>query len=315
MLSRQAKKRLQTEPAKVIEQEIKAFAGTSPANRIPSIKDYFIFDEPLVKFADGGDSIFAEYKTIIAPTHLTPREALAKAYSKSPEDMPARLSVVSWILPITDKTRKSNRSETLTPSRLWSHTRWYGEQFNDAMREHVVELLSEVGYLAVAPAIQPYFKTETNEKGRYSNWSERHIAYAAGHGTFSLSDGFITERGVAHRCGSVVTDLMLPASPRTVKNPYSNCLFYVDGSCKACIARCPAGAITEEGHDKIKCQAYMHSISIGYSPRAREYDDDVSVYGCGLCQVKVPCEYRIPAKIQKSGIASDRDLSGAGDRG
>ncbi len=293
MLAQQPKERFQTESAQLIKEEIKAFVRTSPANRLPFIKDYFIFDEPLVKFADGDDPIFAEYKTIIAPTHLTPCEALAKACSKSPEDMPACLSVVSWILPITEKTRKSNRSETLIPTRLWAHTRWYGEKFNDALRRHLVEILTEMGYLAVAPILQPYFNRYTNEKGLYSNWSERHIAYAAGHGTFSLSDGFITERGIAHRCGSVVTDLVLPASPRTTNNPYSNCLFYVDRSCNACIARCPAGAITENGHDKIKCYAYHDDI--GYL--LKEYD--VGVTGCGLCQTKVPCEFRNPAKNPK----------------
>jgi len=289
--STKAKKRFQTEPAQFIEQAIKAFARTNPLNRMPFIKDYIIFDEPLVKFADGDDPIFAEYKTIIAPTHLTPREALAKTFNKNPEDMPARLSVVSWILPITDKTRKSNRRETLIPTRLWAYTRWYGEKFNDAVRKHVVKLLTGMGYPAVAPMLQTYFKVDANEKGPYSNWSERHIAYAAGHGTFSLSDGFITERGIAHRCGSMVAALVLPVSPRTANNPYSNCLFYVDGSCKACIDRCPAGAITEKGHDKIKCEAYQYD-DIVYL--LKEYD--VGVAGCGLCQVKVPCEFRNPTK-------------------
>ncbi len=299
MLSQEVKERFRTEPARFIEREIKTLTNTSPANRIPFIKDYIIFDEPLVNFADGNDPIFSEYKTIIAPTHLTPREALAKAYNKNPEDMPARLSVISWILPAVEETRKSNRAETRVPSRLWSHTRYYGEEFNNTMRKHVVELLTEMGYLAVAPMSQPYFKTNSNEKGPYSNWSERHVAYAAGLGTFSLSDGLITERGIAHRCSSVVTDLVLPASPRTAKDPYSNCLFYVDASCKACIARCPAGAITEEGHDKIKCQQYLRDI--GYSAAALRdgYDNDKSVAGCGLCQTKVPCESRIPAKKRK----------------
>ncbi|MFC2034668.1 epoxyqueuosine reductase [Chloroflexota bacterium] len=299
MFSQQAKERFQTEPAQFIDREIKTFVRTSPLNRMPSNKDSVIFDKPLVKFADGYDPIFAEYKTIIAPTHLTPHEALAKAYSKNLEDMPLHLSVVNWILPITEKTRKSNRSQTLAPSRLWSHTRWYGEQFNNALRNHVVEFLTGMGYLAVAPMLQPYFMRENNEKGPYSNWSERHVAYAAGNGTFSLSDGFITERGIAHRCGSVVTDLALSISSRTAKDPYSNCLFYVDGSCKACIVRCPAGAITERGHDKIKCQQYMSDF--GYSPQALKdgYDNDKSLIGCGLCQVKVPCEHRIPTKIPK----------------
>lgn len=208
--------------------------------------------------------------------------------------MPAHLSVVSWILPTPEKTRKSNRSETLAPSRLWSHTRWHGEKFNEALREHVVELLTELGYLAVAPFSQPYFKVDTNEKGAYSNWSERHIAYAAGHGTFSLSDGLITESGIAHRCGSVTTDLVLPVSPRTAESPYSNCLFYVGVKCKACIIRCPAGAITEKGHDKIKCYAYIDE-DISYLNEEYEVDKP----GCGLCQVKVPCEFQNPTKKLK----------------
>jgi len=294
-LSTDAKERLQTNPAQFIEQEIKKFVRTSPLNRLPFLNDYIIFDEPLVQFANGDDPIFTEYKTVIAPTHLTPREALAKAYGKSPEDMPAMLSVISWILPITEKTRKSNRRQRRVPSRLWSYTRsrLYGEKFNDALREHVVEHLIKAGYLAAAPFLQPYFKIDRNEKGPYSNWSERHIAYAAGHGTFSLSDGFITERGIAHRCGSVVTSLILPASPRTATNPYSNCLFYVDASCKACVARCPAGAITEEGHDKIKCWEYAYARD-NLAPLLKKYDVDMA--GCGLCQVKVPCEFQNPTK-------------------
>jgi len=289
------------EMAQFIEQEIKTFARTSPQNRLPMMDNYIIFDEPLVQFADSADPIFTEYKRIIDPTHLTPREALAQANDKSPQDMPAHLSVISWILPITDKTRNSNRKEMLVPSRLWSHTRWYGEKFNDALREHVVEVLTEMGYLAVAPMLQSYFKiVHENTKGPefFSNWSERHIAYAAGLGTFSLSDGFITERGIAHRCGSVVTDLVLPPSPRTADSPYSNCLFYANNTCNKCIARCPTNAISEKGHDKNKCDEYLESI--GYSSNMEGYDDNVSVAGCGLCQTKVPCEFKNPTtKLKK----------------
>jgi len=283
----------------LIEQEVRIFARTSPLNRLPSTDNQVIFDEPSVQFADGDDPIFTEYKTIIDPTHLTPHEALAKAYSKGLADMPEHLSVISWVLPITSKTRELNRRQTKIPSRLWSHTRWYGEKFNDALREHVVKLLTEMGYLAVAPMLQPYFKIEyenISEKGYYSNWSERHIAYAAGLGTFSLSDGFITERGIAHRCGSVVTNLVLPASSKKAKNPYSNCLFYVDGSCKACIPRCPAEAITENGHDKAKCREYQQSK---FHHLLEEYN--VGVVGCGLCQTKIPCEFTNPTKKLKTG--------------
>ncbi len=284
------------ETAQFIQDGIRSFVSTSPLNRITLPGNHHFFDEPLVQFADGDDPIFTEYKTIINPSHFTPRQALAEAPDQRPEDLPARLSVISWVLPITTRTRESNYRRTLGPSRRWAHTRWYGEQFNEALREHVVKLITNMGYLAVAPILQPYFRFwgYTEEKGYFSNWSERHIAYAAGLGTFSLSDGFITERGIAHRCGSVITDLTLPVSPRTARSHYANCLFYVDGSCRDCIERCPAGAITEQGHDKSRCREHLDNE---LSDLQEEYG--VDIIGCGLCQTKVPCEFQNPVRKLK----------------
>ncbi len=279
------------ETAKFIQEEVRAFTRTSQSNRMPDSDDDFIFDQPLVQFADGDDPIFSEYQTIIDPSHLKPREALARAYEKNPDDLPTRLFVISWILPITAKTRESNRPQKTVPSRPWVYTRQYGEKCNGALREHVVNVITSKGYLATAPFLQPYFKQMEINDGPSSNWSERHIAYAAGLGTFSLSDGFITKRGIAHRCGSVVTDMPLPVSPRTARTPYSNCLFYVNKKCRACIPRCPAGAITEQGHDKKKCRKYMYE-DISYIKQ--KYNVDVQ--GCGLCQTRVPCEFRNPAQ-------------------
>jgi epoxyqueuosine reductase len=286
-------------PAEIITNEIKSFVYKSPLNRMATSEKDVYFDEPLVQFADGADPIFTEYKSIIGPTHLTPREALALSEQKEAGKIPAHISVISWILPIAEATRKTNRLETRLPSRYWSHTRWYGEHLNDAVRKHVVALLKGMGYLAAAPALPGVIKVFRNEKGVYSSWSERHIAYAAGLGTFSLSDGFITERGIAHRCGSAVTSLEIPASPRTAAGPYANCLFYVNEKCGVCIQRCPSGAITEKGHDKARCQEYLHSI--GYDPSLLKngYDVAKSVAGCGLCQTKVPCEDRNPTRKLK----------------
>jgi epoxyqueuosine reductase len=290
----------QASAADLIITEIKSFARLSPLNRMPAYETDFIFDEPLVHFADGADPIFNEYQQLIGGEHLTPREALARIGCKAPDALPEHLSVISWILPITEKTRLANRRETRLPSRSWSHTRWHGEIFNEALRNHVVEFLTAKGYLAVAPGLPQYIKIFNNEKGMYSSWSERHVAYAAGLGTFSLSDGFISERGIAHRCGSVVTSLELPASPKTAGGPYDNCLFYVNEKCHACIERCPAGAITAKGHDKARCGQYLRDI--GYNPEKfrQGYNLETSVAGCGLCQTKVPCEALNPTtKLKK----------------
>ncbi len=324
MLSQKAKTNTDMDMTQFVEEEIKALVRTSPLNRMTDLDNQAIFDEPLVQFADGDDPIFTEYKTIIDPTHCTPREALAKGFNKSPEDMPDRLSVISWILPFTSKVRESNRRHTLTPSHYWAHGTVYGEEFNKAVRRHTVKLLTEMGYMAVAPTLLPYFLSPggrdlpdepsarkyallaggfgmefSKEKGFFSKWSERHIAYAAGLGTFSLSDGFITERGISHRCGSIVTSLVLPASLRTAKSPYSNCLFYTNGKCRACIDRCPAGAVTESGHNKIVCRGYEIYVD---KLLAGKYN--VFRVGCGLCQTKVPCEFRNPAESRKKEKAT-----------
>lgn len=291
------------DPAGFITSEIEEFTRNSPLNRMPDDAGQVIFDEPLVRFASGDDPLFTQYKTIISLSHRTPREALAQAYDKKPEEPPATISVISWILPVTQNTRKSNRGEKTHPSLQWAYTRWYGEKFNEALREHLVVVLKECNYLATAPGIGQFFRQERNEKGPYSNWSERHIAYVAGLGTFSLSDGFITEKGIAHRCGSVVTDLALPPDRCTANTAFSNCTFYVNGGCKACIPRCPAGAITEAGHDKIACFDYQREQFASLREELK-----VGNTGCGLCQTKVPCEFRNPVTRERS-LRTFRDYS------
>jgi epoxyqueuosine reductase len=288
----------QADTVQLVETEITNFVLSSPLNRMPGESNRIIFDKPMIRYAAGDDPIFKQYKTIIGPNHLTPREALALSLNKKPGDLPAILSVISWILPITFKTRQSNRGEKIQPSLYWANTRWYGEQFNDALHDHIVKVLTENGYHAIAPALQSYFKREYNEKGAFTNWSQRHIAYAAGHGTFSLSDGFITEKGIAQRCGSVVTDLVLPSSPRTANTPFSNCLAYAGEKCRACIIRCPAGAISEAGHDKVKCETYLTNQ---FAPLRKALK--VGNTGCGLCQTKVPCEFKNPTvNLRKTKI-------------
>ena len=203
------------------------------------------------------------------------------------------LSVISWILPVSQETRLSLRKETMVPSLRWNHTRWYGQDFNFKLQRYVVSLLEELGHEAIAPELAKFWETRELPDGMASNWSQRHTAYAAGLGTFSLSDGFITPKGIAMRCGSVVTDAVLTPTPRVYENHLSNCLFYRDGSCSRCIERCPVGAISEQGHDKKKCRQYLREQRAILKEMGREgyighYD------GCGLCQTKVPCETRIP---------------------
>ena len=116
-------------------------------------------------------------------------------------------------------------------------------------------------------------------------------AYAAGLGTFSLNDALITPKGIAHRLGSVITDLVIEPSLRIYPERRYNCLHYRENRCGACIGRCPVGALSRDGHDKNKCRSYVY----GTIPEAVAERYGVAATGCGLCQTKVPCEGVIPA--------------------
>lgn len=275
-----------------IRTELVRFVRESPHNRFPNSNERY-FDEPLVGFAAADDPIFREYKQIIGDFHHTPREVMATVFGEACR----AASVISWILPITKQTRESNRREATYPSLAWAQTRDHGEPFNTVLRQHLVAWLEGRGQQAVAPQLTPNWQAyPTTPVGIASTWSERHAAYAAGLGTFSLNDALITPKGIAHRCGSVVTDLPLTPNSRPYPHFRHNCLFYREGSCGLCIGRCPVGALSREGHDKTRCSQYVYGTVT--SAVAEQYG--VRQAGCGLCQTKVPCEGQIPSTTKQS---------------
>ncbi len=281
------------DPEKFIEKVITKFVQESSANRRKVDKGKY-WEAPLVGFASGEDPLFNQYKKIIGEFHFTPKEIFDLTFGKNKPSK--ELSVISWVLPASKDIRRSNRKETKYPSLLWAHARDFGEQFNMKLRNHLVSTLKKKGYKAVAPMNSPFWKQlRSPEVGMASNWSERHIAYACGLGAFGLDDGLITAKGKAIRLGSVVTDLPLKSSGKIYPHRQANCLYFFNKTCKTCAARCPAGAITEKGHDKDKCFEYSYSVV----SQTKKDEYGVKITGCGLCQTKVPCEFEIPKLIQK----------------
>ena len=268
-----------------LEHRLAAFVTADPGNRVeetyallPEHIGSPIFEAPLVGCAAANDPLFAYMKQradIYGPTLRLPEEWL-----------PGAVSVVSFFLPFSKAVRDSNRSDLSKPSDLWLHGRFEGQEILNRAAMFLAELFREAGGDIAVPATDPAFsvirdpsRAERGEPPYVSNWSERHAAFTAGLGTFSLSKHLITEKGVCGRFGSVITNLPLPVTPRSYTDPYEYCTF-----CGACQKRCSVNAIGPQEKDNRICSDYQKQMLAIFAPR----------HGCGKCQLSVPCETRRP---------------------
>jgi epoxyqueuosine reductase len=281
-----------SEHALWMDSIIKNFLDQPSENSLWPDKPEKTWGDPIIGFSQGNDPLYEAFKEHVCTMHWTPAEIFNLTFP----DRPAKaeeLTVISWVLPKSPATKADNRKETVYPSERWARARTFGEEINSRLRNHVVSALQEIGHDAVAPSLAPGFTWQNSEKyGFASNWSERHAAFASGLGTFGLCDGLITSAGKAMRTGSVVARIGITPTPRPYVSHTEYCLFYTKGSCRKCIERCPVGAITEAGHDKMKCFEHVFKAAIPYIKSHYGFDG----YSCGLCQTGVPCESRIPGK-------------------
>ena len=276
---------------------IRDFIAASPHNTMRNKTEDPAWDDALVGFASGADPIWQQYKEYVGPFHWTPWEVFNQHCPRESAGA-EELTVVSWVLPQREAVRTANRRAKRYPSEAWARIRVYGEEFNVALRRHVADGLKKAGHAAIAPMLVSNWTIVKSERFSYAScWSERHAAHAAGLGTFGLCDGLITAKGKAMRVGSVVARISLQPTPRPYSNHRAYCLFFANGTCGKCMDRCPARAITRTGHDKEKCRQHL-ARSREYVKKAYKFEG----YGCGLCQVGVPCEAGIPVKSAREAL-------------
>jgi ferredoxin len=270
---------------------IRDFVRGSPENSLRNARQDKAWADPLVGFCRGDDPLWQQFKEQIGPFYWTPLEVFQLTFP-GPSTTSDQLTVISWVLPHTEGIKSENAGQTAFPGEGWARARVFGEEFNNQLRRQVAECLRASGYPAVAPPLSPQWARRGSERFGYaSNWSERHAAYASGLGTFGLSDGLITPLGMAMRCGSVVARIRIPPTPRVYEDHHAYCLYFSQGRCGECISRCPVGAITEAGHDKVACEEYIRHDMADYVKSHYGFEG----YACGLCQTGVPCESQIPS--------------------
>jgi len=269
-------------------EQLAEFVTENPNNAIqtsyaldPNLAGIPYFEAPLLGCALADDPLFVQFQSdpvIIGPMFRLPQQWL-----------PGAKSIISFFLPFTEEIRSSNYDNLGEPSEAWLHGRAEGQNFLMEVCRQLVQWLEEEGYEAVIPAGHPDFCTNRDPNrvalGQpmfTSNWSERHVAFVAGLGTFSLTKHLITEKGVCGRFVSVITTAPLTPTPRPYSDPYEYCTF-----CGACTRRCPVNAIhVDTGKDMMTCAAFMDKNKATYAPR----------HGCGKCQLKLPCTTRRPGK-------------------
>ena len=264
-----------------IETFITAFVDSTD-NRIPSELAHSIelagmrmFDKPLIAYGDAHDERFNELRQIPeAQTQLMPPR----------EWLPSAQTVISCFFPKASVVRISNRGGN-EPSWAWLHARIEGNAALFAFARKLCAFIQESGYECLAPVQDNrYYEILSSASDGplfFTNWSERHVAYLCGLGTFSLSKGLITEKGVAGRIFSVITSLKLEPTVPTYSGLFDYCI-----NCRACVKHCPKNAIDEYHlkNDRL-CYEKLNEVRGRNSP----------YYGCGKCHVGVPCEFENPS--------------------
>ena len=230
-----------------------------------------IWKRPIVRFADARNPGFSLLKKTVGPEHHMPQDYLPEAKN-----------VLSWFLPFLPEVGRNNLDGELSSSQ-WANAYLVTNEMAGWVNERLVTFIRvEMGCAAAVPVDAGMISVENPR----SRWSQRHVAYLAGHGTFGLNNMLISDAGSVGRYFSVVTAMEVqPDCPIQEER----CLWKRDGSCGLCAARCKAGALSAAGFDRFRC------LSRCLENMSRYPGADV----CGKCTVELPCSYGIPKIKEK----------------
>ena len=230
----------------------------------------WIWRKPLTGFADANCQYIRNIEEAVETEHRQPSDYLTDP-----------TIVISCFAPFSREVSGSNvRVEDNYASKEWADAYVATNEMLAALAQAAADKVCEMGYHGVVPT-----KINMKEDVLKSPWSHRHMAYAAGLGTFGINNLLITDAGCCGRYCSVITDL--PVTPDPIREE-ENCLYKKNGSCGTCADRCFSGALTREGYDRFKCfETCMRSEAL--------YGHEV----CGKCASDVPCSFMAPGAVKR----------------
>lgn len=238
------------------------------------------YGEPLVGFADAWHPYIQSLPQLISPTHELPQNIL-----------PDAKTIIAYYVPFTKNLAKSNRTEGITASPEWARAYEETNALFAELNEGLIRFIhAKAGHAGITPKATTFYQTSL-----ISDWSHRHIAYAAGLGTFGINNMLLTRSGCCGRFSTVITNLDLETD-RPLTEEY--CLYKKNGTCGACVKHCPTGALTYDGYDRFKCYSLCQENAKIYTQFGSSYTNEdgtgansVGSEVCGKCITSSPCAF------------------------
>lgn len=227
------------------------------------------WEKPLIAFAYAKDPLFLKLKEFANPNHLLPEDVLECANS-----------VITYFLPFKESIPKSNK-DGRNSSAEWARAYIETNKMIASLNDYLIKSIVDMGYKAakLKPSLNMDYEKLT------SVWSNRHVAYVAGLGTFGLNNMLITKSGCCGRLGNIVTNIELKPTKRPEKE---YCLYKYDGSCEICVDKCVNDALFTDNFNRFKCFEICEENDEIHNGLGGESQV------CGKCLVEVPCSFTNP---------------------
>jgi epoxyqueuosine reductase QueG len=197
------------------------------------------------------------------------------------ELLPGARTVIVFFVPFAPEVARANIAGRLA-AREWAMAYIETNALIAELGSHLAAMLESRGHGAAATPATHNF----DERTLVSAWSHRHVAWAAGLGSFGLNNMLITAEGCCGRLGSVLTTLELEADPAPAAEA---CLHRRGLPCGVCRRKCVNDALAEDRFDRARC--YEICCENGENFRSLG-----KAAVCGKCVVGLPCSFQVPSR-------------------